>query len=227
MTGSPPEPGDRGDAFEDSSLIEVKRETLGRYELKYELASGGMATLYLATVSGPGGFTKLVAIKRIHPHLSKQRHFVEMFLDEARIAARIQHPNVGQIYELGESDRNLFIAMEYIEGESLTRFARIYLTQRRDRGEPTLLPIRECATIVAEAAAGLHAAHELLAPDGSPLGLVHRDVSPHNVLISYDGHVKLIDFGVAKWPTCRPSRSWPSRWTAARISSPSAWCSTR
>ncbi|MFH1811269.1 MAG: serine/threonine-protein kinase [Pseudomonadota bacterium] len=171
---------------------------LGRFELLYELAAGGMATLYLARVSGLAGFEKLVAIKRIHPHLSRERQFIEMFLDEARIAARLHHPNIAQIYELGEVDRSLFIAMEYVEGESLARFARAYLKLQRERGGPKGMPIRECAAVVAEAAAGLHAAHELRGADGEPLELVHRDVSPHNILVTYDGYVKLIDFGVAK-----------------------------
>ncbi|MBN2358166.1 MAG: serine/threonine protein kinase [Deltaproteobacteria bacterium] len=173
-------------------------ETLGRYTLLYELASGGMATLYLGRVLGPAGFQKLVAIKRIHPHLAKEKSFVDMFLDEARIAAGIQHPNVAQIYELGQQGRNYFLVMEYIEGESFARFARAHMTNQARAGKPARMPIRESTAIVADAAAGLHAAHELCAPDGTLLGVVHRDVSPHNILLTYDGHVKLVDFGVAK-----------------------------
>ena len=196
------------DLFQDSSsaantgLEDVSPvgsgETLGRYTLLYELASGGMATLFLGRVLGPAGFQKLVAIKRIHPHLAKEKAFVEMFLDEARIAAGIQHPNVVQIYELGQQGRNYFIVMEYIEGESFARFARTLLTAQARAGRPPRMPIRECATIVADAAAGLHAAHELRGPDGNQLHVVHRDVSPHNILLTYNGHVKLVDFGVAK-----------------------------
>ncbi|MBN2360502.1 MAG: protein kinase [Deltaproteobacteria bacterium] len=186
------------EGLDDVSPVSSGGEALGRYTLLYELAAGGMATLYLARVSGPAGFQKLVAIKRIHPHLAKEPSFVEMFLDEARIAAGIQHPNVAQIYELGQVEHSFFIVMEYVEGESLARFARAYLALLREASIPQRMPIRECAAIVAEAAAGLHAAHELRGPDGQPLQLVHRDVSPHNILLTYDGFVKLVDFGVAK-----------------------------
>ncbi|MBN2359749.1 MAG: serine/threonine protein kinase [Deltaproteobacteria bacterium] len=176
----------------------VDSERLGRYELLYELAAGGMATLYLARATGPAGFEKLVAIKRIHPHLAKQRYFVDMFLDEARIAARLQHPNVAQIFDLGESNGSFYIAMEYVEGESLSRLVGETLRQQVVRSDPPRMPLVEAATIVADAAAGLHAAHELRGGDGQSLNLVHRDVSPHNILITYDGFVKLVDFGVAK-----------------------------
>ena len=171
---------------------------LGRYQLINELASGGMATLYLARASGPAGFEKLVAIKRIHPHLSHERTFLEMFLDEARIAARIHHPNVVQIYDLGESDKTFYIAMEYIEGESLARLAGTVWKQQQANNQKLGLPLAEACYMVAEAAAGLHAAHELRGADNQSLNLVHRDISPHNILVTYDGFVKLVDFGVAK-----------------------------
>jgi len=184
--------------LDDINLLPAGGETLGRYTLMYELAAGGMATLYLACVQGPAGFQKLVAIKRIHPHLAREQAFVEMFLDEARIAACIQHPNVAQIYELGQEAGQYFIVMEYVEGESVARLVRSYVKLRHQSGLSPTMQIREATAIVTEAAAGLHAAHELRGNDGQLLNLVHRDVSPHNVLLTYDGHVKLVDFGVAK-----------------------------
>ncbi|MBN2360144.1 MAG: protein kinase [Deltaproteobacteria bacterium] len=173
-------------------------KTIGRYHLVTEIASGGMAALYLARATGPAGFEKLVALKRIHPHLARESQFVVMFLDEARIAARIRHPNVVQIYELGEDAGSYFIAMEYIEGESLARLASATWRGQHSRGESIGLPLPEMIHIVAEAASGLHAAHELRDEQGATLGLVHRDVSPHNVLVTYDGYIKLVDFGVVK-----------------------------
>ncbi|MBN2360507.1 MAG: serine/threonine protein kinase [Deltaproteobacteria bacterium] len=184
--------------IEGVEAVPAGGETLGRYTLLYELAAGGMATLYLARVLGPGGFQKLVAIKRIHSHLARERSFVESFLDEARLAASIQHPNVAQIFELGQVNRQFFIVMEYVEGESLGSFAMAHLAALRKLQQPRQMPIRECTAVVAEAAAGLHAAHELCGADGQMLGVVHRDVSPQNILLTYSGHVKLVDFGVAK-----------------------------
>jgi serine/threonine-protein kinase len=146
-----------------------------------------MANLYLAKFASRDGFEKMVAIKRIHEHLSDEKMFIEMFVDEARLAARISHPNVAQVIELDYIDASHFIAMEYVEGESLAALLR------RTRPKPAL-----CARIVANAAAGLHAAHELRGRDGKLLNVVHRDVSPHNILISYDGAVKVVDFGVAR-----------------------------
>ncbi|MBN2357916.1 MAG: serine/threonine protein kinase [Deltaproteobacteria bacterium] len=195
QTGSQPGAPTVGD---EVKAVPTGNEVLGRYQLLTELASGGMATLYLARASGPAGFEKLVAIKRIHPHLSHERVFLEMFLDEARIAARIHHPNVVQIYDLGESDQSFYIAMEYIEGESLARLAGTVWQQQQASGQKIGLPLAEAGFMVAEAAAGLHAAHELRGPDNESLNLVHRDISPHNILVTYDGFVKLVDFGVAK-----------------------------
>lgn len=163
----------------------------GRYELLMEVSHGGMATLYLAKMSGPEKFEKLLAIKKIHPHLSNEPDFIAMFLDEARIAALIQHPNVATIFDLGEVDNSYFIAMEYIHGQNLREILR-EAARRKMR-----IPWEYSASIIARAAAGLHAAHELTGSDGKPLHVVHRDVSPQNILLSYAGHVKVVDFGIA------------------------------
>jgi len=169
------------------TLLPRQQRPFGRYALICRLASGGMANLYLARLAGREGFTKEVAIKRIHEHLSDQAEFIQMFIDEARLAARISHPNVVQVIELDCVDASFYIAMEYVDGESL------HAILRRCRPDPVL-----AARIIANAAAGLHAAHELRSPDGEPLGVVHRDVSPQNILISYQGAVKVVDFGIAR-----------------------------
>lgn len=165
---------------------------LGRYELLQELGTGGMASVFLARASGPAGFQKWFAIKRIHPHLAKETRFVEMFLDEARIAASVQHPNVAQVVELGAIEGDYFLTMEYLHGEHLGR-----LTARAVKEEGHL-PFEEAAWIAARAAAGLHAAHESVDATGRRMDLVHRDVSPQNIFLTYDGQVKVTDFGVAR-----------------------------
>jgi len=179
----------------DQSLLLLGNQSgnqrLGRFELLMEISHGGMATLYLARMSGPQSFEKLVAVKRIHDHLAKERQFVEMFFDEARIAARIEHPNVASIFDLGEMDGIFYLAMEYVHGENLKDVIRESIRQH------IAIPWTIIVTIVAEAARGLHAAHELKNSEGRLLGVVHRDVSPQNIVVSYDGHVKVIDFGVA------------------------------
>jgi len=167
------------------------RKSFGRYELLMEMGQGGMAGLYLARIRGPEKFEKLLAVKRIHDHLARQPEFTEMFLDEARLAARIHHPNVAAIFDMGVIDEIYFIAMEYVHGQNLTDILRAAARRR------TALDWSCVARIVADAAAGLHAAHELQSSDGKPLGVVHRDVSPQNILVSYDGHVKVVDFGIA------------------------------
>jgi serine/threonine-protein kinase len=171
------------------------RGRIGRYDIVGKLATGGMAEVLLGCVSGPGGFEQPLVIKRMLPHLFEDENFRGMFLDEARIVARIRHPNVVTVHDLGLSDGELYLVMEYLEGESLARLARV-LRQQNGKLPPAL-----GAYVVAEACAGLHAAHELTGPDGRCLDVVHRDVSPHNVFVLYDGRVKVIDFGVAKHNT--------------------------
>ena len=151
-----------------------------------------MATVYLARLGGVGGFQRFVAIKRLHPHLARDNEFIEMFLDEARLAARIHHPNVVPILEIGESPEGYYLVMEYIEGDTLGRIlARSAQAQER---VPTPIGVR----MALDALAGLHAAHELKDDDGKPLDIVHRDVSPQNILVGVDGTARITDFGVAR-----------------------------
>jgi serine/threonine protein kinase len=151
-----------------------------------------MATVFLARISGAGGFQRFVGIKRLHPHLAREPEFIEMFLDEARLAARIHHPHVVPILEIGTSDQGYYIVMEYVEGDTLANLiARTVQSGRR-------VPFHVAVRVMVDVLAGLHAAHELSDDDGKPLGIVHRDVSPQNILIGIDGSARLTDFGVAR-----------------------------
>ncbi|MCA9693970.1 MAG: serine/threonine protein kinase [Myxococcales bacterium] len=165
---------------------------VGRYELVQRLGYGGMATVFLARARGIAGFQKLVAVKVIHPHLAAEPEFVEMFLNEARVAAMLSNPHVGEVLDVGEDEGLYYMVMEYIEGETLSSLLR----SLRERGET--LPYPVILQIVADACAGLSAVHELSSADGTPLELVHRDVSPQNLLLTVDGWVKLVDFGIVK-----------------------------
>jgi len=165
---------------------------LGKYEIIKRLATGGMAEIFLARVSGLPGFQKMVVIKRILPQLATKTDFVEMFLDEARIAATLQHPNVVQMYDVGVVDGNYFIAMEYLHGEDVRSLSRIL--HRQDKK----LPLEHALNVVIGVSSGLHYAHEKVGFDGKPLEIVHRDVTPQNIIVTYDGAVKLLDFGIAK-----------------------------
>ncbi|HEY4120803.1 MAG TPA: serine/threonine-protein kinase [Byssovorax sp.] len=162
---------------------------LGRYELLMPVAQGGMAQVWAARLRGSRGFQKLVAIKTMLPHLSDDARFEQMFLDEARLASRVRHPHVVEIHDLGEQDDVLYLVMEWIDGETLASVLR------RANGP---VPPAIASRLVQQACAGLHAAHELCDDDGEPLGLVHRDVSPQNVLVTRQGAVKIVDFGIAK-----------------------------
>ena len=165
---------------------------LGRYVLHGEIAAGGMASVHLGRLLGPVGFSRTVAIKRLHPQFAKDPEFVAMFLDEARIAARIRHPNVVPTLDVVASEGELFLVMDYVEGESLARLVR---ASRKRGGPPS--PRLVVAVIVA-ALQGLHAAHEAKGETGQGLDIVHRDVSPQNVLVGLDGVARVLDFGVAK-----------------------------
>ncbi len=166
--------------------------TFGRYQLIKKIATGGMGEVFLARQKGPVGFQKLVVVKRLLPHLSEEQEFINMFFDEARIAALLNHPNIAQIYDLGEAEGGYYIAMEYVHGENL----RVVAAEAHERkgGMPLALKCR----VLADAAAALDFAHKAKSPSGQPLNLIHRDVSPQNVIVGFSGGVKLIDFGVAK-----------------------------
>ncbi|MCP3063372.1 protein kinase [Myxococcus sp. K38C18041901] len=166
---------------------------VGRYQLVRKLATGGMAEVFLAKVAGPGGFEKTLVLKRILPHLVEDTSFVEMFLEEARLVAQLNHPHIVQIFDFGEAEGSYFLAMELIDGPNLRRWQR----QAASRGRPLAPNI--CAKVVALAAEGLAYAHDFADPGtGQPLGLIHRDVSPDNILVSRQGAVKVVDFGIAK-----------------------------
>lgn len=167
-------------------------QQVGKYQLGRLLAVGGMAEIYLARETGIAGFERWVVIKRILPQFEADAEFVRMFLDEARLAATLQHPNVVQVFAVDEHEGLHYLAMEYLHGYDLGRvLTRASAAKRR-------LPLEQALTIVHGAAAGLHHAHESRGIDGKPNGVVHRDVSPGNIVITFDGSVKLVDFGIAK-----------------------------
>jgi serine/threonine protein kinase len=165
---------------------------IGRYALYGKLASGGMATVHFGRLLGPAGFSRTVAIKRLHPQFAKDPEFVAMFLDEARLAARIQHPNVVATVDVVALQEELFLVMDYIRGESFSRLMRA--SRKRDID----VPLGVISSIIVGMLHGLHAAHEARDERGQPLSVVHRDVSPQNVLVGVDGVARVLDFGVAK-----------------------------
>ncbi len=167
-------------------------ERIGRYLIFDEIAAGGMATVHLGRLEGDVGFSRTVAFKRLHPQFAKEPDFVSMFLDEARLAARISHPNVVQTLDVVAQDGALVLVMEYVRGESLAALLRT-CRQRDVRPPPEVALAIACGALH-----GLHAAHEATDANGAPLGLVHRDVSPHNVLVGTDGVARMLDFGIAK-----------------------------
>lgn len=170
-------------------------ERIGRYQVLRKIATGGMAELFLAKQVGMEGFEKVVAIKRILSHLGHDEEFINMFRDEARIVAKLSHPNIVQIYDLGKSNDTYFIAMEYIPGRNLSSVAK------RAKSLGLRLPAVYIARCMAQACDGLHYAHTRKDLDGQPLNIVHRDVSPQNIIVGFSGQVKLVDFGIAKAAT--------------------------
>jgi len=164
----------------------------GRYEVLKQLAAGGMATVHLGRALGVGGFERLVAIKVMHPHIAAEPEFVTMFLDEARLAARVRHPNVVPTLDVQEAPEGLFLVMEYIEGASLHQILKA------GGSRPGAVPLGVALRVMSDMLAGLHCAHELTDDEGHALSLVHRDVSPVNVLLGVDGVARLTDFGVAR-----------------------------
>jgi len=165
---------------------------LGRYALYEKIASGGMASVHIGRLLGPVGFARTVAIKRMHPQFAEDPEFVSMFLDEARLAARIRHPNVVPTLDIVSTDSELFLVMDFVQGESLARL----IQSANNAGQH--VPPEMVATIMVGVLHGLHAAHEAKNEQGEPLQIVHRDVSPHNVLVGTDGVARVLDFGVAK-----------------------------
>lgn len=188
-------PGNVADFLEGRLVEQSSSESsFGRYQLLRQLGAGGMAEVFLARQTAVAGFEKRVVVKRILPHLSTDERFIEMFLDEAKVAARIAHPNVVQIFDVGQINGRYFIAMEFVNGWDLSTLLRTCVR----RGEP--LPVHLAARICADVCAGLQAAHEYTDDSGRAQPIIHRDVSPHNVIISTEGQAKLADFGIAKAP---------------------------
>src|SRR5258708_29137656 len=185
--GGAPLPGPRASVDAASGYPVV-----GRYLLCDEIAAGGMATVHVGRLMGTAGFSRTVAIKRLHAQFAKDPDFVSMFLDEARLAARIRHPNVIGTLDVVALEGELFLVMEYVPGESLARLWRTTF----DTGRTIPLPI--ISAILVGVLDGLHAAHEATDDNGEPLGIVHRDVSPHNILAGTDGIARVLDFGDAK-----------------------------
>ncbi len=169
---------------------------LGKYSLIDLVATGGMAELWLARQEGPAGFSRTVALKRVLPHLASDERFVQMFLDEARLAAQLTHPNIVQIHDFGEVQGSYFLTMEFIRGRSLDA-----IIDRQDELGGRM-PLEIAAWILAQACVGLEYAHGFRHPEtGEALHLVHRDISPQNLMVSFDGLVKVMDFGIAKATT--------------------------
>ncbi|SEU31460.1 serine/threonine protein kinase [Stigmatella erecta] len=167
-------------------------EQIGKYEVITRLSVGGMAELFLGFTSGPGGFRKYVALKRILPDVRSNEQFERMFLDEARITAAFNHPNIAQVYELGEEDDGLFLAMEFIAGQNLDQLTDACLRRRQP------LPLGMSLAVGRDVCLALHYAHSFTGPSGRPSPVIHRDVAQKNIMVTYDGVVKLLDFGIAK-----------------------------
>ncbi len=165
--------------------------SFGKYELFAKLGSGGMAEVFLALSRGMAGFNKLVVLKRLRPSVAEDGSMITMFLDEARLTARLHHPNIVNTYEVGEHEGSYFIAMEYLEGQPLNKILK------NPKVQELITPLMWCH-VFSRALAGLHHAHEQRDFDGKPLDIVHRDISPHNIFITYAGETKLVDFGIAK-----------------------------
>jgi tRNA A-37 threonylcarbamoyl transferase component Bud32 len=171
--------------------LDGHRPTFGKYQLVERLGRGGMAEVWKAKISGPAGFQRTLVVKRILPHLVEDEHFKQMFVAEARLSARLNHANIVQVFELGDVAGELYLAMEYVRGRDLVNVVRAQLL----KGAP---PPGLGAFVVREVCRALAYAHALTDDNGTPLRLIHRDVSPSNVMISFDGAVKLLDFGIAK-----------------------------
>src|SRR5437868_4680714 len=170
----------------------MSERTLGGYRLLSQLAVGGMAEIYVAKAAGASGWEKLVALKVIHPNFSQDPEFVQMLVDEAKLSVQLQHANIVQTFDLGRIDEQYYIAMELIDGIDLYKLLRQASEREID------FPPEIAAFIAQETCNGLDYAHRKRDSKGRPLQIVHRDVSPQNILCSYDGEVKIVDFGIAK-----------------------------
>lgn len=175
--------------------LEVPGTEIGKYRLVAELARGGMGNVYLAVVQGPGGFNKLVAVKELKPEFYDDDMYVTMFMEEGRLAAQLTHPNIVQTYDVGSDGHRHFMIMEYLDGRT---FYRIGKKLSEDESLYDSFPLGAQLRIISEALVGLHHAHELCDFQGQSLGIVHRDVSPLNVFVTFDGQTKVLDFGIAK-----------------------------
>jgi eukaryotic-like serine/threonine-protein kinase len=182
----------RGGAGATRPMSGNQGRTLGKYKLVAEIARGGMGIVYLAMAQGPGGFHKLVVVKELKPDLVEDPAFLAMFLDEARLAARLNHPNIVQTNEVGNDGNRYFMAMDYLDGRTLDRIRR----RSAAAGAPFTTHMQ--LKVLCELLSGLEYAHKLADFDGTPLGIVHRDVSPQNVFVTFEGQVKIVDFGIAK-----------------------------
>lgn len=174
--------------------LKILGDTLGRYQLLVPIGRGGMAEVFLGRLRGAAGFAKLVVIKRMHSHLSHDKRFIELFINEGRMVAQMSHPNICQVHELGEEAGGLFLVMEYLAGVPLDEVLRVL-----PHGTPHELPL--LAGILGQACEGLHYAHQLRDRLGNPTPVIHRDVSPQNLFVTTDGICKVLDFGVAKMST--------------------------
>jgi eukaryotic-like serine/threonine-protein kinase len=175
-----------------SDISGVDSVMMGKYKLLRRIGTGGMAEIFLARQQGPEGFQKTIALKRILPHLCQDESFIQMFLQEARVAARVSHPNVVQILDLGQIDGRYFIAMEYVKGSDLRTILRV------SRALGAHIPIPIVCRIGSDVCAGLSAAHGHRDDSNTPAPIVHRDISPHNILVAESGVCKITDFGIAK-----------------------------
>lgn len=192
-----PQPNANDTTSPSSASEQFATRPFGRYYLLDRVAVGGMAEIFLAKTFGHAGFEKILVVKRIREQFAEDPAFVAMFVDEAKLSAQLVHPNIVQVHDFGKHGMHWFIAMEAVHGKDLKSLMR----RLAERGER--MPIELAAVIAHEVARGLHYAHTRTDPAGNPLHIVHRDVSPSNVLISYEGHVKLVDFGIAKAETTR------------------------